>query len=89
MMNSIIDYSDYGVFNGRATVTNYNRTERRKYAKNHRNDKDARICPNCNYKTLFITDDNGRSFCELCGKLYPTIFFKEEKGRCKAIGGTK
>lgn len=89
-MNSIIDYSDdYGVFNGKPTVTNYNRKEKRKYVKDHKNDKDARVCPNCNNKTLFITDDYSRSFCELCGKLYPTIFFKEGKGEYKPIGRTK
>lgn len=89
MMESNFDYSDYGVFNGKPTLPNYNRKERRKYIKEHRNNKDAKTCPNCNNKTMFITDDNNKSFCELCGKLYPTLLVKEEKGEYKPLGVIK
>lgn len=85
----IIDYRDYGVFNGKPTITHYNREERRKYIKAHKNIKGLKICPNCKNKTVFITDDNNKSFCELCGKLYPTILFKNSKGEYEPLGVTR
>ena len=80
------DYSDYGIFNGKSTLTNYNRKERRKYIKEHKHNKNAKMCPNCNNKTIFITDDNGKQFCELCGKLYPTLTIKSEDRNYKPLG---
>lgn len=59
----------YGIFNGKLTIPNFNREERRKYIKEHKKDKNTTICPHCKNKTLKITDDNGKEFCELCGKL--------------------
>lgn len=79
-------YSDYGIFNGEPTVTNFNREEKRNYIKKHKHNKDAIMCPNCNNKTIFITDDYGKQFCELCGKLYPTLTFKNEDGNYKPLG---
>ena len=76
MIEKSIDYSEYGVFNGKSTITSYNREQRRKYIKEHKHIKGLKECPYCKVKTKFITDDNGKSFCELCGRLYPTIFVK-------------
>ena len=61
--------NEYGTYNGQLTIPNFNREARRKYIKEHKVDKDATICPHCNNKTLKITDDNGKEFCELCGKI--------------------
>ena len=69
MSNNDFDLSEYGIFNGKPTIPNYNREERRKYIKLMKNDKDATICPKCNYKTRKVSDDNGKIFCELCGKV--------------------
>ena len=54
MTEFVFDYSDYGVFNGKPTLTSYNREERRKYIKEHKHNKNAIMCPNCNNKTIFI-----------------------------------
>lgn len=89
MTDNTLDYSEYGVFNGKPTIPNYNREERRKYIKEHKHIKGLKLCPNCKNKTLFITDDNSRSFCELCGKLYPTIMFKNSKGEYESLGTTE
>ncbi len=86
MTEYVFDYSDYGIFNGKPTITNYNREERRKYIKKHKHNKNAVICHNCNNKTIFITDDNGKQFCELCGKLYPTLTIKNENGEYEPLG---
>ena len=59
----------YGTFNGKLTIPNFNREERRKYIKEYKKDKNATICPHCKNRTLKITDDNGKNFCELCGKI--------------------
>lgn len=61
--------NEYGIFNGKLTIPNFNREERRKYIKEHKKDKNTTICPHCKNKTLKITDDNGKEFCELCGKI--------------------
>lgn len=84
--DEIIDYSNYGVFNDKPTITSYNREERRKYIKEHKHNKDSKMCPNCKNKTVFITDDYNRSFCELCGKLYPTFLIKSAKGEYQPLG---
>lgn len=69
MISEQFDYSMYGVFNGKPMIPSYNREERRKYIKEHKNNKEATYCDYCNAKTLTITDDNCKSVCELCGKL--------------------
>ena len=61
--------NEYGTFNGILAIPNFNREQKRKYIKEHRKDKNATICPHCKNRTLKITDDNGKEFCELCGKL--------------------
>ena len=61
--------NEYGTFEGKLTIPNFNREERKKYIKEHKKDKNTTICPHCKNKTLKITDDNGKEFCELCGKL--------------------
>ena len=38
MTEFVFDYSDYGVFNGKPTLTSYNREERRKYIKEQENE---------------------------------------------------
>ena len=60
---------EYATFNGKLTIPNYNREERRKYVKEHKHNKNANVCPHCNKKTMKITDDYGKLFCELCGKI--------------------
>lgn len=59
----------YGTFNGKLTIPTFNREQTRKYIKEHKKDRDATICPHCKNRTLKIIDDNGKEFCELCGKL--------------------
>ena len=59
---------EYGTFEGKLTISNFNREERRKYIKEHKKDKNATICPHCKNRTLKITDDYGKEFCELCGR---------------------
>lgn len=61
--------NEYATFNGKLTIPTFNREERRKYIKEHKKDKNATICPHCKNRTLKITDDNGKNFCELCGKI--------------------
>lgn len=61
--------NEYGTFEGKLTIPNFNREERRKYIKEHKNDKNATTCHHCKNKTLKITDDNGKEFCELCGRI--------------------
>ena len=61
--------TNYGTFNGKLTIPNFNREQRRRYIKEHKKDKNATICPHCKNRTLKITDDNGKEFCELCGKI--------------------
>ena len=56
-----------GIFNGKPTIPNLNRDERRKYIKEHK--ATGSLCPNCHNKTQKISDDNGNLFCELCGKI--------------------
>ena len=58
----------YGIFNGKLTIPNFNREQKRKYIKKHRKDENATICPHCKNRTLKITDDYGKEFCELCGR---------------------
>ena len=58
----------YGLPYGELTIPSFNREERRKYIKEHKKDKNATICPHCKNRTLKITDDYGKEFCELCGK---------------------
>ncbi len=82
----IVDYREYGTFNGKPTLPSYNREERRKYIRDHKNKNGCKLCPNCKNKTMFITDDNNKEFCELCGKLYPTIMFKNENGDYVPLG---
>lgn len=60
---------EYGTFDGKLIIPNFNREQRRKYIKDHKKDKNSTICLNCNNRTLKITDDNGKEFCELCGKI--------------------
>lgn len=60
---------EYGTFDGKLIIPNFNREQRRKYIKYHKKDKNATICPHCKNRTLKITDDNGKEFCELCGKI--------------------
>ena len=69
MINEPLDYSMYGVFNGKPMIPSYNRKQRREYIKQHKHDKDATNCSYCNAKTLTITDDNCHFVCELCGKI--------------------
>ena len=49
-----------------------NREQRRKYAKQIKNDKIASICPECKIKTRFISvkrkDEETALVCECCGK---------------------
>lgn len=59
----------YAVWNGEIYRGFGNRVEKRKYIKQYKHDKDATYCPNCKGNTLKITDDFGRLFCELCGKV--------------------
>ena len=59
----------YAVWNGDLYTGFGNRVEKRKYLKRHKHDKDATHCSNCKGNTLKITDDFGRLFCELCGKV--------------------
>ena len=61
--------NEYTTFNGELTIPTFNREERRKYIKEHKKDKNATICPHCKNRTLKIIDDNGKNFCELCGKI--------------------
>ena len=68
MISENIDYSEYGVFNGKPMLPIYNRKERRKYIKEHKHNKEAEHCLYCNAKTLRVSDDNGDWCCELCGK---------------------
>lgn len=59
----------YAVWNGEIYRGFGNRVEKRKYLKKHRHDKEASYCSICKGNTLKITDDFGRLFCELCGKV--------------------
>lgn len=77
MIGKEFDYSMYGTFDGKPLIPSYNREQRRKYIKTHRHDKDAKNCTYCNNKTIFVTDDNGKECCELCGKIYPNLFIKK------------
>lgn len=63
-----LDYSMYGVFNGKPMIPSYNREERRKYIRTYKNSKEATYCDFCKAKTLKITDDNCEIVCELCGR---------------------
>ena len=59
----------YGIFNGELTIPTFNREQKRKYIKEYKKNKNATICPHCKNRTLKIIDDNGKNFCELCGKI--------------------
>ena len=61
--------NEYATINGKLTIPTFNREERRKYIKEHKKVKNATICPHCKNRTLKTTDDNGKNFCELCGKI--------------------
>lgn len=61
--------NEYATFNGELTIHNFNREQKRKYIKEHKKDKNATTCPHCKNRTLKVTDDNGKEFCELCEKL--------------------
>lgn len=59
----------YAVYDGEIYRGFGNRVEKRKYIKQYKHNKNATYCPNCKGNTLKITDDFGRLFCELCGKV--------------------
>ncbi len=62
-----IDYSKYGVFNGKPYMPFYNRERRRKYIRKY---KHARwYCPfdNCNVQE--VIDDEMNVCCTLCGRI--------------------
>lgn len=50
-----------------------NREQRRKYAKQIKNDKTASICPECNHRTRFIStkkeNEETALICECCGSI--------------------
>ena len=73
MINKPFDYSEYGIRNGKPMLPSYNRVQRRKYIKKHKNDKYADYCPFCETRTFRISDDNGNLCCELCCKIVEKV----------------
>ncbi len=76
--NIEIDYSQYGVFDGKPFIPFYNREQRRKYKRRFK--KSHWYCPHDDCGVQVVFDDVGAMCCTLCGKILGRLKSKDSNG---------